>query len=123
MRKTDSATDQKVQFALNRAVAALDEALKEQEQAAIRIIGLAERIFTNSREEPTRLQAEAIMEACAFQDITGQKIQKVGRLIQFLRDQGIVEAKDMKIAAPPEKKGLNQAEIDRLLRGGKPVVK
>ncbi len=121
MRTADPNEQRKVHAALNRAIEVLETTLREQETAAVRILGLAERIYDNSVDPPTRIQAEAIMEACTFQDITGQKIQKVVRFVKYLRDNGIVEASDLPEVA--KSKGLTQSDVDRLLKGGKPIIR
>lgn len=120
MRGNDTAELKKVHAALNRAVETLDAAMRDQEVAALRIAGLAERIVERATDAPTRLQAEAIMEACTFQDIAAQKIQKVVRLIKYLRDNDIVEPSDLPLGEV--KRGLSQDEVSRLLSGGRPVA-
>jgi len=122
MRTVDTTEQQKVQAALNRAVEALETSMRDQEQAALLIVGLAERILEKTADKPTQIQLEGIMEACTFQDITGQRIQKVVRLIKYLRDNAIVEAGDLPMSEP-KKTGLTQEEVNRLLTGGKPITK
>ena len=117
--------DKKVFAALTRAMQQLESAVREQEQAVDRILGLAEEIRPRIQDRHSQFQVDAIMEACAFQDVTGQRIRKVSKLIQYLRDGGKVKAHHLPPAAEPKEdapSGLSQADIDRLLTGGKPVV-
>ena len=114
-------SDGKVSAALSRAVHQLETAVREQETAADRILALAERIYDKAPDKATRLQVEAIMEACAFQDLTGQRIRKVTRLIRYLQDNKLFSTTDLPRDAPrePDRVGLTQEEVDRLLSGGK----
>ena len=113
---------EKVNAALSRAVRQLETAVREQETAADRILALAERIYDKAPDKATRLQVEAIMEACAFQDLTGQRIRKVTRLIRYLQDNKLFSTADLPRDAPrePDRVGLTQEEVDRLLSDGKP---
>ncbi len=115
-------SDEKVDAALSRAVHQLETAVREQETAADRILALAERIYDKAPDKATRLQVEAIMEACAFQDLTGQRIRKVTRLIRYLQENKLVSTADLPRDAPqqPDRVGLTQEQVDRLLSGGKP---
>ncbi len=70
--------------ALRAAVAQLDAAQKEQERAANRILGLTELLIEHAPDASTRLRIEAIMEACAFQDISGQRLRRVRSLLSRL---------------------------------------
>ena len=112
---------EKVNAALSRAVRQLETAVREQETAADRILSLAERVYDKAPDKGTKLQVEAIMEACAFQDLTGQRIRKVTRLIRYLRENKLVSTADLPRDAPrqPDHVGLTQAQVDRLSRGGK----
>jgi len=114
-------SDEKVNAALSRAVHQLETAVREQECAADRILALAERIYDRAPDKATRLQVEAIMEACAFQDLTGQRIRKVTRLIRYLRENKLISTADLPQDAPrqPDRAGLSQEQVDRLLSGGK----
>jgi chemotaxis regulatin CheY-phosphate phosphatase CheZ len=108
----------RVHAALTRAVTELDAAVHEQELAATRILGLAELLLERTADTKIRLQIEAIMEACAFQDLTGQRLRKVQRLIRYLRDHKLVKAGDLpKEETGPRADGLNQAQVDALLAG------
>ncbi len=115
-------SDGKVSAALSRAVHQLETAVREQETAADRILALAERLYDKAPDKATRLQVEAIMEACAFQDLTGQRIRKVTRLIRYLQDNKLFSTADLPRDAPrePDRVGLTQEEVDRLLSDGKP---
>lgn len=107
--------DRKVHAALSRAEEQLETAIKEQETAVHRILGLAERLYETAPDKDTMLKIEAIMEVCAFQDLTGQRIRKVGRLIKFLRDRKLIEFGDLPQETRAEKPGLTQEQIDALL--------
>lgn len=114
-----SAEDQKVAAALSKAVEQLEMAVAEQERAAERILGLAERLYDKQAPQAYPLIGDALMEACSFQDLTGQRINKVSRLIKYLRDQKMVDVKDLPQPKPkpPEPQGLSQEQIDKLLNG------
>ena len=113
--------NEKVDAALSRAVHQLETAVREQETAADRILALAERIYDKAPDKGTRLQVEAIMEACAFQDLTGQRIRKVTRLIRYLQENKLFSTPDLPRDAPrqTDRGGLSQEQVDRLLNGGK----
>ena len=117
-------SNEKVDAALSRAVHQLETAVREQETAADRILALAERIFDKARDKATRLQVEAIMEACAFQDLTGQRIRKVTRLIRYLQDNKLISTADLPQDAPrqQDRVGLSQEQVDQLLSDGKTVT-
>ncbi len=114
-------SDEKVNAALSRAVQQLETAVREQETAAGRILDLAERIYDMAPDKAAKLQAEAIMEACAFQDLTGQRIRKVTRLIRYLQQNKLISTADLPQDAPrqPDRAGLTQEQVDQLLSGGK----
>ncbi len=61
------------------------------------------------------------MEACAFQDLTGQRIRKVTRLIRYLRENKPISTADLPQDAPrqPDRVGLTQEQVDQLLSDGK----
>ncbi|MEO5373104.1 MAG: protein phosphatase CheZ [Alphaproteobacteria bacterium] len=108
-----------VTSALSTGVTQLDTALKEQENAVGRILGLAETLMSRAGDRPTRIKLEGLMEACSFQDLTGQRIRKVGRLLKFLATSKSISAYGELPQQPEltESKGLSQAEVDRLLNG------
>ncbi len=114
-------SNEKVDAALSRAVHQLETAVREQETAADRILALAERIYDKAPDKAAQLQVEAIMEACAFQDLTGQRIRKVIRLIRYLQENKLISNADLPPDAPqpPDRAGLNQDQVDRLLRDRK----
>jgi chemotaxis regulatin CheY-phosphate phosphatase CheZ len=114
-------SNEKVDAALSRAVHQLETAVREQETAADRILALAERIYDKAPDKATRLQVEAIMEACAFQDLTGQRIRKVTRLIRYLQENKLTSTADLPPDAPtqPDHDGLTQKQVDQLLSGRK----
>lgn len=114
-------SNEKVNAALSRAVHQLETAVREQETAADRILALAERIYDKAPDKATRLQVEAIMEACAFQDLTGQRIRKVIRLIRYLQENKLISNADLPQDAPRQldRAGLTQEQVDQLLSGKK----
>lgn len=122
--------------ALRAAVVQLDAAQQEQERAANRILGLTELLITHAPDDATRLRIEAIMEACAFQDIAGQRLRRVRGLLSRLTTAEAAQA--VRVArqpidpapratpdTPPPSAadegistghgGLSQEEVDRLL--------
>ena len=109
-------SNEKVNAALSRAVHQLETAVREQETAADRILALAERIYDKALDKAARLQVEAIMEACAFQDLTGQRIRKVTRLIRYLQENKLISTADLPQDAPrqPDRVGLTQERVDQL---------
>ncbi len=109
-------SDEKVNAALSRAVHQLETAVREQGTAADRILALAERVYDKALDKAARLQVEAIMEACAFQDLTGQRIRKVIRLIRYLQENKLISTAD---PPQPDRDGLTQGQVDQLLSGGK----
>lgn len=116
------AHDPKVHAAVRAAVKQLDTVVLEQERAVDRILGLLELLLPLARDDAARLRFEAIMEACSFQDITGQRVRKVSRLLRFLAEKGELSAPGLGTvdALPgPTKKGLSQEDVDRLLNSGR----
>ena len=113
--------NEKVDAALSRAVHQLESAVREQETAANRLLSLAERLYDKAPDKATKLQVEGIMEACAFQDLTGQRIRKVTRLIRYLQENKLFSTADLPRDAPrqTDRGGLSQEQVDRLLNGGK----
>ncbi len=116
-----------VHAALQAAIRQIDAAVHEQEQAAERILGLAERLLANASDRSTQLRAEAVMEACSFQDLTGQRLRKVRRLLRHLEKHGVegVSAKayglDANTGAGESQagRGLTQEQVDALLNQGR----
>lgn len=116
------ASEDKVDAALVAAIRNLEAAVQEQERAVNRILGLAELLMERHPDAATLLRLEGIMEACAFQDLTGQRIRKVNRFLRHLAaHKGLVPpGVDRSAAAQDEQdlnkpKGLTQEEVDRLL--------
>jgi chemotaxis regulatin CheY-phosphate phosphatase CheZ len=83
----------------SRIVAAsgeLDAIVAQTERASTEILNAAERIITLSGTLPSELgeianefsaQATEIMTACAFQDLTGQRVTKVVKTLQYLEQR------------------------------------
>lgn len=110
--------------ALGAAVRQLDLAVREQEQAVTRILGLIELLQAHAPDRATRARLDGVLEACAFQDLTGQRITKVSRLLRHIaRSLGDAAVQPPHGAGPetpetePAAKGLSQDQVDRLLRG------
>ena len=114
-------SEKKIDAALSRAVHQLETAVREQETAADRILALAERLQDRAPDKGTLLHVEAIVEACAFQDLTGQRIRKVARLIRYLQENNMISTADLPPDAPQDsdRGGLTQEQVDQLLSGGK----
>ncbi len=114
-------SEKKIDAALSRAVHQLETAVREQETAADRILALAERLQDRVPDKGTLLHVEAIVEACAFQHLTGQRIRKVARLIRYLQENNMISTADLPQDAPREsdRGGLTQEQVDQLLSGGK----
>lgn len=115
--------------ALTAATRQLAAAVSEQERAVTRILGLVELLMERAPDEITRLRLEGIFEACGFQDITGQRIVRVQRLLKHLANHlhspvpAPPRGSMADQAAPadgPSLNGLNQEDVDRLLRGEPP---
>jgi len=115
-----------IDAALRAAVRQLESAVVEQERAVNRILGLTELLMQHSANSQNRLRVEAIMESCAFQDITGQRIRKVKALLRRLTTlpPGVVRATDPATDTASKRSetevssgepGLSQEEVDRLL--------
>lgn len=116
------APEDKVDAALVAAIRNLEAAVQEQERAVNRILGLVELLMERHPDQSTLLRLEGIMEACSFQDLTGQRIRKVNRFLRHMAaHKGLVPAGiDRGAAAEDEQalnksKGLSQEEVDRLL--------
>ncbi|MBB4287161.1 hypothetical protein [Roseospira goensis] len=117
-----------VDGALRAAVTQLDAVLAEQDRAATRILGLAELLLERAPDDAMRLRIEAIIESCAFQDISGQRVRKVRALLARLTTlaPGTLRVSETPIESPAAAPagvdpaaeggpGLTQEEVDRLL--------
>lgn len=112
--------------ALTAAARQLDAAIAEQERAVTRILGLVELLIDHAPDPVSRQRLEGILEACGFQDVTGQRIQRVGRLLRHIARHAPVP-----IPPPPvgngagatqdvaKGQGLTQEQVDKLLKGGR----
>ncbi len=124
------ASDPRVVAALAAAVKQIDSVISETERGVNRILGLIELLMERA-DKDGMLKLEGVMEACAFQDLTGQKLRKVERLLEHLQQKAVITIpgstvdfakaqatraeRDVNIA--PASKGLSQEEVDRLLKG------
>jgi len=122
-------SDPRVTAALSAASRQIDAVIADTEASVERILGLVELLMENTDAE-RYLRLEAIMENCSFQDLTGQRLTKVKRLLTHLNEKatitlsesaGIAKSqassayKDVQPA--PGSPGLSQEEVDRLLKG------
>lgn len=145
LRPPDSKDDRLVAVAneLDAIVAATEHATDTILEGAEKIDGLAQQLLSQAGESFAGVVAEdlrevvvTIFEACNFQDITGQRISKVVRTLQFVEERvnrmieiwGQDNFQDL--ASPPELKtddekallngpalqnqGVSQADIDKL---------
>lgn len=145
LRPADSRDDRLVAVAneLDAIVSATEGATHTILESAEKIEGLAQQLQAQAGDSFAALVAEdlrdvvvAIFEACNFQDITGQRISKVVRTLQFIEERvnrmieiwGHDTFQDL--APPPELKsddehsllngpalenqGVSQADIDKL---------
>lgn len=113
-----------VNAALDAAVRHLDVVAHEQEQAVTRILGLVELMLESAQDRSSRARLEGILEACAFQDLAGQRLSKVSRFLRHLsHDSDGLAVSPVQTNAPradllaPSNLGLSQEQVDRLLRG------
>jgi chemotaxis regulatin CheY-phosphate phosphatase CheZ len=115
--------DPKVDAALGAAVRHLDATAREQERAVSRILGLVELLLETAHDPGTRARLEGILEACGFQDLCGQRLTKVNRFLRYLASNLEIpldrpESQGESLVGP-QANGLNQEQVDRLLRGEK----
>jgi chemotaxis protein CheZ len=109
---------------IETAGAELGAIVSETEEAANRIITAAEGLMAARFDtvEDYRVfndaQAVAILEACSFQDITGQRVSKVSALLAQVSERiaRMASALGVVDAETPEEE-LAQAEADRLIAG------
>jgi hypothetical protein len=117
------ADPKKVQAALQTSIKVLESVVKEQERAVSRILGLTELLIEKAPDPVTEMRVEAVMEACTFQDITGQQIRKVAAFLRHLTtlQQGLDMDGDatehVDDAQAKAQGGLSQEQVDKLLRG------
>ncbi|SIT19679.1 hypothetical protein SAMN05421779_11310 [Insolitispirillum peregrinum] len=81
-----------------------------------RILGLVELLLASAPDRVTHARLEGILEACAFQDLAGQRLTKVGRLLRYLREKAS-PGDELSAHVPPTSDGLTQEQVDLLLRG------
>lgn len=86
-------TNDKAEDVIMDASAHLDEVIKHTEEATNAIMDNADVVQANvagiggEKEEKIKQAAIAIFDACTFQDITGQRIRKVIKLLQNIEDR------------------------------------
>lgn len=76
--------DAKVRTALNASAQRLAGASEMQERAVNRILGLVEVLYDRVRVNGDISRLDTITSSCAFQDLTGQRMNKVARLTRWL---------------------------------------
>ncbi len=124
-----SESDPRVVAALGAAVKQIESAIADTERGVDRILGLVELLMERA-DKDSLLKLEGVMEACAFQDLTGQKLRKVERLLDHLKTKTVITvpggvdmakaqatAAERDVAHAPASKGLSQEDVDRLLKG------
>lgn len=122
-------SDPRVVAALVAAVKQIESAIADTERGVDRILGLVELLMERA-DKDGMLKLEGIMEACAFQDLTGQKLRKIERLLEHLQTKAVIKVPgavdlakaqatraEKDVQAAPASKGLSQEEVDRLLKG------
>lgn len=86
-------TNEKSEAVILDASAHLDEVIKHTEEATNTIMDNADIVQNNAegiggeKEQKIKNAAIAIFDACTFQDITGQRIRKVIKLLQNIEDR------------------------------------
>lgn len=115
--KMMSQQDDRVDAALVRAVQQLESAMSEDARAADRIRGMAERLEQTGINDRQRVLVRAIVAATAFQEVTGQRIKKVQRLINYLRGQHDAHGLPKPANRNGVSDGLTPEEVARLLAG------
>ncbi len=124
-----------------RAGMELDAIVKATEAATDTIMAATEQIMQEASESERNDACMRIFEACSFQDITGQRITKVVKTLEYIEsrldnlqqawgpDLGIDEPdadleKDAEFLNGPqlEGEGVNQNDVDALL-GEDPTIK
>jgi len=104
---------------LPRAGAELDEIVKATEAATNTIMGCAEELMAADASDPEALATQVqdaamrIFEACAFQDITGQRIAKVVETLQAIETRVARFADAVRVADEP---AVSESEAARAAR-------
>lgn len=79
---------------IHRSQAELAAAVRETESGVLKIIDTVGRIMdcldANSKHAPTEVRnlCTSILEACSFQDIVGQRLVKIGKLLSSIEAGG-----------------------------------
>jgi chemotaxis protein CheZ len=111
---------------LRAANAQLGAAVADAERATNAIMTAVEAILALDCADEVKAQALAICEACAFQDITGQRVSKAlaalgqieRRLVRFAAAMGLGGAEDARADRRPERRRLRNATSGRLCGPG-----
>ncbi|SBW11221.1 conserved hypothetical protein [uncultured Alphaproteobacteria bacterium] len=122
-------SDPRVVAALGAAVRQIEAAIADTERGVDRILGLVELLMERA-DKDSFIKLEGIMEACSFQDLAGQKLRKIERLLEHLQTKTVITvpggidveraqatAAERDVAHAPTSKGLSQEDVDRLLKG------
>lgn len=122
-------SDPRVVAALTAAVKQIETAIADTERGVDRILGLVELLMERA-DKDSFLKLEGILEACSFQDLSGQKLRKVERLLEHLRTKTVITvpagidvdkaqatAAERDVTHAPSSQGLSQEDVDRLLKG------
>lgn len=133
-------TNAKAEQVITDASQHLDEVIKSTEQATLRIMDAADKIraaasgIGGEKEKALNDVVNAIYDACNFQDITGQRITKVIKLLENIESRidklntlfgtekaakpdpetGPLDEKDLLNGPQLPGKGVSQSEVDAL---------
>ncbi len=123
-------SDPRVVAALGAAVKQIEGAIADTERGVDRILGLVELLMERA-DKDAYLKLEGIMEACSFQDLAGQKLRKIERLLEHLQTKTLITvpggldvaraqatAAERDVHPAASSPGLSQEQVDRLLKGG-----
>ncbi len=83
-------SDPRVVAALIAAVKQIEAAIADTEKGVNRILGLVALLMERA-DKDGYLKLEGIMEACSFQDLSGQKLRKIERLLEHLQTKAIIK--------------------------------
>ncbi len=111
-------TNDKAEDVIMDASAHLDEVIKHTEEATTEIMDAADIVLANAtgvggeKEEQIMAATNRIFDACTFQDITGQRIRKVIKLLENIEER-INKLNDLFGSAPKfaESQQENAADV------------
>jgi len=107
---------------LPSAGAELDAVVKDTEAATFRIMSAAETLLDYAGADPNRAvvaeQAMAILEACSFQDLAGQRLSKVTSLLALIETRVTRLITELKVTnEAPDEGDADLRAADPLLNG------